>query len=224
MNKAGSFSLLALGLVSSMSFADGNAVSENSNSFLSGSFTTSDLSNYLVTLSDDQTDLPIRGVSQHPVEAFATGDGTLVGGSMAHMLWPKAVASTGLSVVRPIENSDAANDGIQSSDGQQEQVAEAEAEMIPLTTYDVQSLKRYCDSGLKMSERDWRFVSSYEIVQLTELADIESCTPPGYSYKQYLSAYVRYCNGETLAGLDETIVSRSGQYPKISIAECKPAM
>jgi hypothetical protein len=215
MNKAVSLGLSALALVSSLSFAEGNAGSENENSFLSGSFTTGDLSDYLHTLSDNQTGLPIRGVSQHPVEVFAGGDGALVGGSMTHMLWPKAAATTGLAVVQSNENG--------TSDSLEE-TEQAAAQLIPMSTYDVQSVKRYCDSGLKMTERDWRFVSSYDIVQLTELTDVESCNPPGYSYKQYLTAYVRYCNGETLMGLDETIVARSGQYPKISISECNPDM
>jgi hypothetical protein len=157
---------------------------------------------------DVSAGLPDRDVSQHPIALMQNG-AAQTGGDTVFLLWPK---TTG-------------NGGWDGSDVTNQSGIRPDSVTLTLSTYDQETLTKYCNQGTGLSELQWRSLYSSDVAALTDVWDFSSCQPPAYSYQEYLAAFTGYCSGIEFNDLDESsqfIVLNSGKdnFPSLSIESC----
>lgn len=83
--------------------------------------------------------------------------------------------------------------------------------------YELSRWGRYCDAGIGMDERDWRFVTN-ELPNVPPVFD--NCQPPTHDYHDYLAAWERFCESDGPSRRDLSIV-RDSVRPQSTVNPCK---
>jgi hypothetical protein len=85
--------------------------------------------------------------------------------------------------------------------------------------YELSRWERYCNRGKGMDERDWRFIEA-EGAEHIPSEIVVGCSPPAYTYQEYLSAWIAFCASKTITEADRLIV-RSSVRPFSVVNPCK---
>lgn len=90
-----------------------------------------------------------------------------------------------------------------------------------LSIYDLQRWERYCSGGKLLTHADWKFLIQQGLNNVPgPLAS--KCTPPSFSYDQYLSAWKHYCSASkvTLNDQEKSILKTTQVRPKDIVGNC----
>lgn len=69
------------------------------------------------------------------------------------------------------------------------------AELTGFSHYELSRWERFCSGGTGMDEPDWRFVTDNGGASNVPSVLSGQCSPPNYSYSEYITAWVEFCEG-----------------------------
>lgn len=84
------------------------------------------------------------------------------------------------------------------------------AKVKSYSLYELSRWERYCDRGVHMDERDWRFVQAEGAANIPTDA-ISACVPPTYTYQDYLVAWTRFCTAQITTDTERRIVRETSR-------------
>lgn len=82
--------------------------------------------------------------------------------------------------------------------------------------YELSRWERYCNNGIGMDEKDWRFVEKNQ----KRPPKFMKCTPPEYDLDDYFSAWTRFCEAKPITSTDKQII-KSTSRPTTKANPCK---
>lgn len=84
--------------------------------------------------------------------------------------------------------------------------------------YELSRWERFCNKGHGMDERDWRFVESEGADNVPTTLQV-NCSPPTFTYGDYLTAWTRFCTHNEPSQADRQIV-RVTVRPQSAVNPC----
>lgn len=98
---------------------------------------------------------------------------------------------------------------------------EKKAGQADLSVYNLQRWERYCSGGKLLTHSDWKFLMKQGLDNVpAPLAS--NCTPPPFSYDQYLLAWKHYCSAKkvVLNDQEKAILKTTQVRPKDVVGNC----